>query len=328
MKKSSLPALRSSRNLPTASRSRNVSAPSPKQVCACKASGSHPRTAIGTSQRATARLLPVYIDEMYRRKSRRMAAGAAAVVISLGIATACSSSSEFGSQSDPKPRGVEVAQFFGDDPDSAHNYLEDELPAEMTTDIWDLSPAGRRMNRYEDIIVASNKKVVTADDPEIQFWTLTPAEVEWFGRNPRMPEVKLGTKCEYGYGSKNFETIDGVVFVAAKPGVKRDQYAERIRDSYDFETDQNVWPDSWAKRQRARVGALWEMDTYSSVVSGQRPKPGTDLRLGQLMVVFCSPVKEDAPSGREDYDLPDPPIPNSNDDNFDVPDRLCPTRFC
>jgi hypothetical protein len=252
------------------------------------------------------------------------------VVASL-IGSALGSCSPEGHSSSNKPRQVAVAQFIGRTPDDAHNKLEDELNAEMTTDYDDFSPRGRDVNRYEDIIVSADRKVVTADHPKIRFWTLTPSEVRWFNKHSKMPKARIGARCNMDYGKKLFEPVEELVFVTTKPGQKRAQEATRVRNSYDWKTDQSKWPVEWAERQRVSVGKLWEAQDNAypskSVVLGQRPKAGRMLKPGQLMVVYCtsSDYEESAPS---DDEVPDFSVPNNDDDNFDFPDRLCPTRFC
>lgn len=193
-----------------------------------------------------------------------------------------------GVKAEPKPRSVDVEQFIGRTPDEAHNQLEDELKVEMTTDYLDLSPRGRDVNRYEDIIVSADRSTVTADDPKIEFWTLKAEDVKWFEQHPKMPKVKKGSACESGYGAAAFESVDDLVFVAA---TKPTSDAERIKDSYEFDTRQARWPADWAKTQRASVGNKWEADTYASsmLVDGQAPKAGAALKPGQLMVIYCSP---------------------------------------
>ena len=107
-------------------------------------------------------------------------------------------SSALGGASEDEPLKADVAQFIGQTPDDAHNQLEDMLEAQMTTDYDDFSPLGRDVNRYEDIIVAADRKEVTADHPRIRFWTLTPAELKWFRAHPKMPKVRAGSTCDTG----------------------------------------------------------------------------------------------------------------------------------
>lgn len=190
-----------------------------------------------------------------------------------------------------QPLSVDVDQFIGKTPDEAHNQLEDELKAEMTTDYDDFSPKGRDVNRYEDIIISANRKIVTADNPSIHFWTLTPGDVAWFEKHPTMPKVKKGATCEPEYGTSTFESVDDLVFVANPPDAKRPSDAQRIKDSYDFDTQQSSWATDWAGTQRASVGSKWEVtDPYTDplIIKGQAPKAGTTLKQGQLMVIYCS----------------------------------------
>jgi hypothetical protein len=231
-----------------------------------------------------------------------------------------------------KPMKVDVAQFVGQTPDDAHNQLEDELDAQMTTNYDDFSPIGRDPNRYEDIIVAADRKTVIADDPVIRFWTLRPSESKWFNQHQKMPNVRVGSKCDAEYGSSVFEPVADLLLIASKPGAKRARYAERIGKSYDWRTDQTLWPTDWAEPQRTSLGSLWEaVDSsypFTSVVQGQRPAAGSALKSGQLMVIYCS-SSELADSPSSDKDAPIPPMPNGDgDDDFDLPDRFCPTRFC
>lgn len=235
------------------------------------------------------------------------------------------------SEVEVEPATVDVAQFIGQTPDDAHNQLEDELDAEMTTEYDDLSPAGRDPNRYEDIIVAADRKIVSAAAPKIRFWTLRPAEVRWFKKHRKMPRVKVGAKCNMEHGAKTFGAVDDLTFVASRPGGRPGPLNTRIRENYDFASDQTRWPNTWAKPQRKSVGNRREAydSTYPSrsVIQGQAPKAGKVLKEGQLMVVYCSSHDlEESP--QSDDGIAVPPVPDSDDDSFDFPDRLCPTRFC
>lgn len=200
------------------------------------------------------------------------------------------------SVAEDEPLSVDVEQFIGKTPDEAHNQLEDELDVEMTTDYNDYSPKGRDVNRYEDVIISANRAVVTEDRPSIHFWTLPPDEAEWFESHPTMPEMKRGAACDSDYGRRGFEPVDDLVFVASPPSGKRPKDSERIRDTYEFDTEQGSWPTDWAERQRTSVGKRWEVP-YSDdlVVKGQAPDAGAPLKQGQLMVIYCS-AKPAAPA--------------------------------
>lgn len=230
-----------------------------------------------------------------------------------------------------EPLRVDVSQFIGQTPDDAHNQLEDMLEAEMTTDYDDFSPRGRDVNRYEDIIVVADRKVVTADKPKILFWTLAPGELKWFEAHTKMPKAKIGARCDMDYGAKVFEPVDDLVFVASKPGTKRPKDAQQFKEKYDYKSTQTEWPTDWAAPQRRSVGDQWEAydNAYpgNSVIQGQAPKADTALKPGQLMVVYCTSSEfDDSPPS--DNEVPIPPVPNNKDDDFDFPDRFCPTRFC
>lgn len=221
----------------------------------------------------------------------------------LGYVSDSDSDSGKAKEKKDEPLSVDTAQFIGKTPDEAHNQLEDQLKAEMTTDYDDFSPRGRSVNRYEDIIISANRSVVTADKPSIHFWTLTPSDVAWFKQHPTMPEIKKGTACDSGYGSSAFEAVDDLVFVANPPDAKPASDAQKIKDSYDFDTQQTSWATDWAGAQRDSIGSKWEVsDPYadSLIVKGQAPKAGTPLKQGQLMVIYCSAKPAPVPLVREE----------------------------
>lgn len=225
---------------------------------------------------------------------------------------------------DPEPERVELSQFIGMKSDDVESYLREHFDTvfiEVRPE--DYSAAGRIMvsEGDNDEILAIDGEVFRPTADSLTVWTLRRSEARWYRKNPKMPKVKKGRDCSEIGDEKKIGPVYDLVFTVWDPRRKHPKGYEPLDESI-----QKEWPHPDAKRERKDFLAL-EADEYPSVVSGQYPKAGKPLRMGQLMAVFCRPGEE-PPAEGEYNEVPIPDVPNDEEDDFDFPDKLCPTRFC
>ena len=227
-----------------------------------------------------------------------------------------------------RPSSVETEQFIGMKSNEVEEYFQerfDNYYMEVTT--LDYSPAGRigGPSTYDDEILAVEENAVPSNAESMTVWSLAMEEANWYRKHPSMPKIKKGRDCTAvsGYGTK-FAKPQELIFDVWDPRVKHPK-----GDSLGIfmETLQDTWPYEEASAERADFLKLESSRHQSYIVSGQYPKAGKPLRMGQLMAIYCTPG-EQPPAEGEYNEVPIPDGPDDGDDDFDFPDKLCPTRFC
>ena len=231
-----------------------------------------------------------------------------------------------------KPKTVDMTQFIGKKSNDVEEYFRLKQ-GNYDVSVWplDYSPAGRIIVGYgwDDEILAVEHETVRADTTKkLTVWSLRKQEAKWYRENQTMPKIKKGDDCfdAASHGSQFTPVAEGKLIHQVWDPRKKHPKGDKLT----FKTRQTKWPYPEAELERRDFPAL-EGYNVPSAVSGQYPKAGEPLHMGQLMAVYCVPVKEDPNEGMEG--IPDPGGSgsggtNDDDDDYDFPDKLCPTRFC
>ncbi|BCJ76164.1 hypothetical protein CS0771_57080 [Catellatospora sp. IY07-71] len=184
----------------------------------------------------------------------------------------------------------------------------------------DQSPRGRA------VYATRNWTVVATDPPagtrvpaktRVSLFVLKDAEAAWFAAHPVMPA--LPKKTEAYRLTRKGGMLDGmgelVLFRYAKGKAPKDA-------GVPYDRLRGVEP---ADEAGARAGLKHAFE-YGSLVAGSIPAVGQPVRVGRLLVVLVTPEPRDQVDGSGELWIP--PAPDDDDDDIDVPDWLCPTRFC
>lgn len=162
-------------------------------------------------------------------------------------------------------------------------------------------------------------------DHEAVIWSLEPEVAAWFRRHPTMPKLPNRTEDLGRLGIP--EHYAHVVYAhGVDPG-----RGARLLNVRIFGHDRPVVGEP--RSEAAARANAYSFSGDGSIVS-QYPRAGAPLRPGQLILAFVKPDPPrrttPAPRSRDAGSGPWPsmPLPDNNDDSFDFPDRLCPTRFC
>lgn len=255
---------------------------------------------------------------------RRIVIGGVATVAVFGVA------GYIGEGSAEAPP-LDTTVLVGMTTEEAEEYLDsgDREEVSLELNVLDYSPAGRYLTpdgRGTFTIIATEEPRAYERFDEVRVWALRTSEKRWFAKNQSMPKVPNTRDQDdvTGDGGR-FETVrDLVLYTWADP---KDAKDPDYRHAYALRTTQESWPYSQARDQRARLGRLVKATFIDAETIAQRPEAGDPLRLGQLMVIELVPDDPALDDGSNPILVP--PVPKGDDnDDFDVPDRLCPTRFC
>ena len=236
---------------------------------------------------------------------------------------------------EPDPLEIEAGDLIGLSVDEAEAFLVEEGDDDLglVLEPLDYSPAGRIPKGAWEV-VATDWEVDEFDEGEsVHVWAMYGQEVAWYKAHPTMPKVSEGSaKSPSEWRGKKFGAVGDLIETVWKPGKQRPK-GDTHQWIEDLETEQVDWPysDRLALDERERLGSLYVAGGRVLAV-GQVPKAGAELRPGQLMVVYVveKPKPKPKPTSDAPIEIPDvPDVPDYNDDDdFNVPGWLCPTRFC
>lgn len=196
--------------------------------------------------------------------------------------------------------------------------------AGFDTEQQDLSPLDRSVWDQDNWTVVTT----TLAGDTVTMWYLRNSEAAWFKANPGMPTIKAGTKTET-------LTDEGGVLHGVRELVEY-RWAKGETPPWDKDSDPYVLSDDRVglsdepeQEVKDRTG-LKESDG-SDLVHSTRPAAGNCVRPGRYLVVLEKQSK-DTKSEVKDYNKPDefewPGNDNNDDDDFNLPGWLCPTRWC
>ena len=191
------------------------------------------------------------------------------------------------------------------------------------------------LDRWSDdnwVIVDTNPRPGgnVGEDTEVRFFTLRRSEIHWFKQHPRMPGIARGVATGKVLGRKGpFVGIRGLVVL---------RYAKGQAPAYAYRGERLVRhpergvahdPRVEPVREREPRDSLKEADSYDTLTVGTLPRHGKRLRLGRVMTLTVRDKPEEPAPGAGSGDFPG--LPGGyydDDDDFNVPGWLCPTRFC
>lgn len=211
---------------------------------------------------------------------------------------------------------------FGDD----HTVFHDLSYLHRDTE-WD------RWKVWSTVPVAGTELEV---GEEITAFSLTDDEWAFFDRHKRMPKTrwKFHERMSYPWNdSEPLENVESLVENRFVPHLTPAE-AEHEGDHANPPTSglpRRLDPSIEPKRERELRNRLREAYRYEQFV-GTVPRAGARLRPGQSIVVMVRPDPESWPKV---YGLADPYavdwnayVDTDDDDDWNVPGWLCPTRFC
>lgn len=192
------------------------------------------------------------------------------------------------------------------------------------------------LDRWSDdnwVVVDTNPRPgdSVGENTEVRFFTLKRSEIRWFKKNSRMPAIDSGVATRKVLGRRGpFAGVRGLIVLRYTKG-EAPKYAwrgERLvrRPERGVANDPRVE----SAREREPRDSLKEADTYDTLSVGTLPRHGSRLRLGRVMTVTVRDKPEEPAPASGSGDWPDLPGGSygDDDDDFNVPGWICPTRFC
>lgn len=171
------------------------------------------------------------------------------------------------------------------------------------------------------------------EDSTVRLFSLRRSEIRWFRQHPQMPRIPIGVPTSQVLGKNGpFAGVRSLVALRYARG-QAPAYASASGEPRNTPEDGvGVDPRVEPKRERAPRERLKAADAYETLTVGRLtgPWPGNKLRLGQILTVTVRdkpeepiPDYSEGDSGSDSFNYDD-----DDDDDFNVPGRLCPTRFC
>ncbi|WP_406045527.1 hypothetical protein OG799_14265 [Micromonospora sp. NBC_00898] len=196
---------------------------------------------------------------------------------------------------------------------------------DLRADWKDHSPLGRNIVSDTDwTVVATDPPVGTAVPPKTQvtLFALKESEVFWFSAHPVMPPLPKNAPTD--------SLLEGNGLLAGVRELVLVRYAKgKAPAGAKAAVDARVVKGSEpAQEVKARAG-LKVAHPSDSVVVSSIPSAAQPVRQGRLIVVTVKDMERTTSSGGNgDGNLPYIPGNDDDDDDFNVPGWLCPTRFC
>ncbi|WP_187399463.1 PASTA domain-containing protein [Micromonospora sp. AP08] len=213
-----------------------------------------------------------------------------------------------------------VPDAVGSEPYAAASLIRG---AGLRSTLQDASPLDRH------VYVEKNWTVVATEPPagspvapgsEVTVLVLKNEEAVWFTAHPKMPSLSKGKPADTLVQPKGA--------LAGMSELVLFRYAKGQAPKYASDPVDKYLIDGWepAEETKARAG-LKQAYEFSSVTVGSIPSAGQSLRVGRLIVVTVKQApRTSRPYGNDGGQLPS--RPHNDDDDFNVPGWLCPTRFC
>jgi hypothetical protein len=198
--------------------------------------------------------------------------------------------------------------------------------ADLRSANTDLSPRGRQVMSPGNWTVVTTEPAAGAQvsaGSGVTLFVLKTGEAQWFAAHPTMPKLPKGSPVS--------ELTDHGGPLEGMYELVELRYTRRSAPADARPADETPGRMDWrgtepATEKRARAG-LKEAPEYGTLVVGSIPIAGRGVRTGRLIVVTVKPAPKDrvpnSGSGGGVYI----PLPD-DDDDFNVPGRLCPTRWC
>ncbi|MGQ7297915.1 hypothetical protein [Quadrisphaera sp. KR29] len=202
----------------------------------------------------------------------------------------------------------------------------------------DASPLSRNPIQDENWTVvgsapAPGESVQT--DKDVYLFVLRNEEAAWFKAHPSMPPVPSDVEASVLIDEGGlFHDVEELVEFRYEPGA---QPEHKVASSYVRERDAIPYPDPFSEppgERQIRL-SLPEASEYGSLVVRSLPSEAQEVRLGRMLVLTVKdkpdPVYEESGEGGSAGSLDvDGSVGGSfdDDDDFNVPGWLCPTRFC
>ncbi|MFI7160475.1 hypothetical protein [Micromonospora chalcea] len=164
---------------------------------------------------------------------------------------------------------------------------------------------------------------VVPPDETISLHVLRAEEAAWFAAHPTMPRLPKGIAA--GSTTKDDGPLAGlqqlVLFRYAKGMAQKGALTAVDRPCSPYS---NEPPEEVATRAGLKVS-----HSGSSIVVGSIPAAGQPVRPGQFIVLLVRDQEQrPTPKGSSSGRPPLPPRSGNDDDDFNIPGWLCPTRFC